>query len=252
MSRIRTIKPEFWSSVQIVECSPSARLLFVGLWNFCDDAGRHPACLRRLKMEVFPGDPFTIDQIGEWVAELVDAKLLVSYVVDSKGFWQVTGWHHQKIDRPTIRYPSPQEGSANSTNTRRTLAEPSPPESKGRESKGRESKKGCSEPAAPASKPTPAIVVFPIVGKGKKTWDLTAEKLGEFEQAFPALDVLSEFARAKLWLATNPEKKKTSRGMPAFLGRWLGKAQDNGGGSKRRSEIAGGLSRGLDLGDDNG
>jgi len=43
MARIRTIKPEFWVSEQVGECSPNARLLFIGMWNFCDDRGVHPA-----------------------------------------------------------------------------------------------------------------------------------------------------------------------------------------------------------------
>ena len=56
MSRIRTVKPEFWTSEQIIACSPIARLLFIGLWNFCDDNGVHPASYIRLKAEVFPPD----------------------------------------------------------------------------------------------------------------------------------------------------------------------------------------------------
>jgi hypothetical protein len=42
MARIRTIRPEFWTSEQVTECSMPARLLFIGLWNFCDDGGRMP------------------------------------------------------------------------------------------------------------------------------------------------------------------------------------------------------------------
>ncbi len=45
MARIRTTKPEFWSSAQIIELSRDARLLFIGMWNFCDDNGRHKASL---------------------------------------------------------------------------------------------------------------------------------------------------------------------------------------------------------------
>lgn len=147
MARIRTIKPEFWTSEQVVECSPMARLLFVGLWNFCDDAGRHPASSRRLKMEVFPSDSFTCEQINEWIAELVKVGLLISYTVAGQDFWQVTGWHHQKIDRPTVRFPEPpkpHEFGEQSAISRRAVGESSPPESSGTgtgtgmESKGRE------------------------------------------------------------------------------------------------------------------
>jgi hypothetical protein len=49
MARIRTVKPEFWTSEQVMELSPLARLAFIGMWNFCDDAGVHTASAKRLK-----------------------------------------------------------------------------------------------------------------------------------------------------------------------------------------------------------
>ena len=105
MARIRSIKPEFWSSEQVVECSPTARLLFIGLWNFCDDGGNHPASTKTLKMEVFPGDCFPDSAIKDMVDELLKNGLIIEYVVENKGYWHVTGWHHQKIEKPNKRYP---------------------------------------------------------------------------------------------------------------------------------------------------
>lgn len=128
MARIRTIKPEFWTSEQIVECSPMARLLFIGMWNFCDDAGVHPASMKRLKMEIFPGDYLKEDEIESLVSELSDAGLIRHYVVDNKGFWAITGWHHQKIDRPSFKYPAPSCSIDNSTNDQRMIDERLPPE----------------------------------------------------------------------------------------------------------------------------
>lgn len=123
MARIRTIKPEFWSSEQIVELSPTARLLFIGLWNFCDDAGNHPASPRTLKMQVFPGDDFTTDQIAAYISEMIDARLIIEYEVDTKKYWHVTGWHHQKIEKPNYKYPpAPNQKIADhSPTTRRPL-----------------------------------------------------------------------------------------------------------------------------------
>jgi hypothetical protein len=136
MGRIRTIKPEFWTSEQIVECSPIARLLFIGIWNFCDDGGNHPASAKSLKMQVFPGDEFSVREIELLVDELIINGLLVTYAVgDEKIYWHVTGWHHQKIDRPSFKYPKFDE---HSTNIRR--APPPGEESNGREWKGREGK----------------------------------------------------------------------------------------------------------------
>lgn len=105
MARIRSIKPEFWTSEQVASCSRSARLLFIGMWNFCDDAGIHPRSYMRLKMEVLPGDDCSEDEIKIWVAELVSAGLLIEYNAEGKDYWMVSGWKHQKIDRPTYKYP---------------------------------------------------------------------------------------------------------------------------------------------------
>jgi len=105
VARYRTIKPEFWTSEQIVECSPIARLLFVGLWNFCDDGGVHPYSVKRIKMEVFPSDAIEIEPLIE---ELIRVGLLHDYTVRGKRFLYVTGWRHQKIEKPTYRYPRPE------------------------------------------------------------------------------------------------------------------------------------------------
>jgi len=80
------------------------------MWMHCDDAGIHPDSPRRLKMECFPGDDITIDDVDGWVDELVDNSLLSCFVVESQRFLQVTGWHHQRIDKPSYKYPSPERG----------------------------------------------------------------------------------------------------------------------------------------------
>lgn len=126
MARIRSIKPEFWVSEQIAECSTNARLTFVGLWNFCDDQGVHPAKPKTLKAELYPMDDITAAQVGEWVGELIATGLVREFEApeDGKRYWHVTGWdRHQKIDRPSYKHPAPP--SQNSTSPRRADS-PSP------------------------------------------------------------------------------------------------------------------------------
>lgn len=125
MARIRSIKPEFWTSEQIAECSPNVRLLFIGMWNFCDDYGVHPASEMRLKMEVFPSDSFSKDDIRRMIDELLANGLLTEYEVSGTQYWWVTGWDkHQKPDCKTGLYPRP-DGSVG-TKIRRTVSEDSP------------------------------------------------------------------------------------------------------------------------------
>ena len=167
MARIRTIKPEFWTSEQIVECSTNARLLFIGMWNFCDDRGIHPASVRRLKMEIFPGDDFALDDIEAMVQELMRNRLVTEYFVENEAFWLVSGFEkHQKIDRPTYRFPLPdnqcvvEADQVNSTNDRRAIVEDATTDHprKGRESKGKESNGTNTEKAV--AKTPPLLVSF--------------------------------------------------------------------------------------------
>ena len=111
MSRIRSIKPEFWSSAQVMACSRDARLLFIGLWNFSDDAGRHRASLATMKAEILPDDDLSLHDLAVMVAELTREKLLLQYEVDGEEYWQVTGWKHQRIDKPQpAKFPPPPGG----------------------------------------------------------------------------------------------------------------------------------------------
>ncbi|MER2263517.1 hypothetical protein [Methylobacterium oxalidis] len=148
MARIRTIKPEYWTSEQIMECSTNARLMFIGLWNFCDDAGRMAASAKRIKASIFPSDDFTSHDVRRMLDELSANDLIHLYVVDGKEYLQVTGWHHQKIDRPQkSKLPDPPEPI--SPNGRRTFGV-------GREGNGREGKGEEGKSEGPASDPHPA------------------------------------------------------------------------------------------------
>lgn len=139
MARIRSIKPEFWTSEQVMECSPNARLMFIGMWNFCDDAGRMKFSARTVKAQIFPADEITLDVIRGMFAELSANGLIVVYTVDGIDYLQVTGWHHQKIDHPQ-KPKHPPIPPDHSPNVRRTLApDLILSEGKGEEGKGKES-----------------------------------------------------------------------------------------------------------------
>ncbi|ACL61731.1 hypothetical protein [Methylobacterium nodulans] len=99
MARIRTIKPEYWTSEQVMELSVPARLLFIGLWNFCDDHGRMAVSAKRIKAQIYPSDDFTAADIHGMLTELSVSGLVRFYDVDNKQFLEVTGWRHQNINR---------------------------------------------------------------------------------------------------------------------------------------------------------
>lgn len=210
MARIRTVKPEFWASEQVMELSPLARLAFIGLWNFCDDAGVHTASPKRLKAEVFPSDEITIDCVSDLVDEMAHQGLVGEFESDGERFWYVTGWRkHQKIEKPTYRHPTPPESAAprrifavSSVKDRREVAdtlpsddradvECSPPEGNGMESNGTESKdqsqsSHCSDSPSAAQKEPFVEAVDDAKTRAKETVERLAKVTNDAITAYNA------------------------------------------------------------------
>lgn len=76
MARIRTIKPEFFTSEDIVSLSPFARLLYVALWCEADREGRMHWKPRTFKMRYLPADEIEIDEL---CTEIIDAGMVELY-----------------------------------------------------------------------------------------------------------------------------------------------------------------------------
>lgn len=117
MARIRTIKPEFWTDERIVELSAFARLLFIGLWNFCDDDGRMVYSPKRIKLQIFPADDVQISELfGELRGKSEDfgVKSLVDiYGIGNTQYLQVSNFSkHQKVDKRTPSKVPPPPNSA--------------------------------------------------------------------------------------------------------------------------------------------
>lgn len=107
MARIRTIKPEFFTSETIAALPLSARLTFIGLWTHVDDYG---VCLgneRLIHAAVWPleEDPReSLARTREDIASLSELGLVTLYHHSDKRYLHVTGWaEHQKVDRPGRR-----------------------------------------------------------------------------------------------------------------------------------------------------
>lgn len=119
--RIRTIKPEFWSSTKVARVPREVRLVFVGLWNEADDEGRLLGSPKRLAGSLFPNDDdVDVAMMTGWLAALEAADLIVRYEVAGVAYLVVTGFlDHQKVDkRFPSRLPSPPAES------RRLIGEP--------------------------------------------------------------------------------------------------------------------------------
>lgn len=112
--RIRTIKPEFWTSQDVADLPDDfTRLLFIGLWNYADDEGRGRDDPRLIKAALFPlRDSMAAHAINDSMWTLAEAGLIVRYTVE-RPLYAVVKWpDHQRVNRPTAsKYGGPHEGS---------------------------------------------------------------------------------------------------------------------------------------------
>ncbi|MFD5384330.1 hypothetical protein ACFWMG_05035 [Streptomyces sp. NPDC127074] len=167
MARIRTIKPEFFTSLTVADLTPEQRLTFIGLWTHADDAGRCVDDPRLIKAAIWPLDDRTAADIEIDLKALSESSLITRYIVNRKRYIAVTNWReHQRINRPTAsklppveqgEQPDPEpptSGYSDSRTPHGECSEPSPPERKGRE-QGREgNREGKGEGVAGVAEPS--------------------------------------------------------------------------------------------------
>lgn len=259
--RTRLVKPGFFKDADLAQCQPLARILFLGLACLADREGRLRDKPLEIKVEILPHD--TVD-MEAMLNELHGARLITRYAVGSLRLIQVSkdSQTFQKHARPhkdesCEGFPPPSEtetgnagkfpgelssssasSSASSTDLRsgvcsersRAIAS-EPPESPAVDL-GFARKSANKRPLDDAA--SKFVLVFPCCGPGSTyeqplDWGLTAGKLEEYKASFPGVDVLAESRKAQQWCRDNPAKRKTPRGMPAFMTRWLTRAQDRGG-----------------------
>lgn len=110
MARIRAIKPEFWSSPNH-PADPWARLLYIAMWNWADDAGVGTANLRELAGFAFPNE----DQIDTGAMRRLCADIAAHYgaqfyTVGARPYFAIPTWRdHQKFDnRRGGKHPGPE------------------------------------------------------------------------------------------------------------------------------------------------
>ena len=83
----------------------------------------------------------------------------------------------------------------------------------------------------PEPEPADAVMTFDTVPGRKSssaTWALTQDFVDELQEAYPGVDVPAQCRKARLWCQTNKAKRKTAKGMPEFLRRWMESAQNSG------------------------
>ena len=137
MARIRTIKPDFFTSEDVVRLSPLARLLFVATWLESDREGRFVWRPKTLKLRYLPGDDCDIEALAN---ELLDTGLIITYDIDGQTFAEIpTFTKHQVINNRESASTIPQRVSDALRTRGLHVTDATPTPLMGKEGKGRES-----------------------------------------------------------------------------------------------------------------
>lgn len=94
MARIRTIKPEFFTSSDIIELTPLSRLFYVALWCESDREGRLSWNPKTFKLRYFPADKCDIIKMAE---ELIEAGLIIVYEANGREYAEIPSFQHHQV-----------------------------------------------------------------------------------------------------------------------------------------------------------
>lgn len=79
--RARTLRPQFFASEQVTNCSMAARVLFQGLWCLADREGRLEDRPAQIKLLIFPVDKVNVESL---LKELATERLVVRYETEGQ------------------------------------------------------------------------------------------------------------------------------------------------------------------------
>ena len=85
-----------------------------------------------------------------------------------------------------------------------------------------------AEPCSADAEPAGDSVELTIILNDGTEHPVTREYVDQMQQLFPAVDVRQQLLKMKAWSINNPSRRKTKRGITAFINNWLSKEQDRG------------------------
>jgi len=247
--RARGIKPNFYKSEKLIQCSPAARLMCPGLWMMADRDGKLEDRPIRIKMEIYPCDDLDVNSLLD---ELAAAGHLVRYEVDGKKYIKIKGFkkhqnpHHKEKDsaipEPVEVKPVPDSGD-NGSKPRQAPGKPQASPSQAEAGhvpvvlipdSGFLIPDSCTSPNGdvglercrdPDEVP---ILTIPLVDKTEyPIWQRDVE---EWQEAYPGINVLDHLKQIRQWNLSNPKKRKTIKGIRAHITGWLGDEQNKARG----------------------
>lgn len=104
MARIRTIKPDFFSSPDTASASYKARLLYIAMWCWADDYGVGRTNLQGIAGFAFEHDDTSASELQTLLSEVQTCFGVVFYSVGGRYYYSIPSWDdHQKTQRRANR-----------------------------------------------------------------------------------------------------------------------------------------------------
>lgn len=234
MARIRSIKPQFFRHGDLFDAEKASclplRVAYAGLWCVADRHGRFKWKPREIKVEVLPYDDV---DFGAVLDALAHYRFVFKYQSGGEWFGYIPKFsEHQHINKhePESSIPAPPKDVAKKVHAR---AMPVHAPREGNDSgnddgNGKEGKESCAEPQAAPAPEAPPVELLPTNREGEEV-GVSQAQVDEFTRLYPAVDVRQELRAMRGWLLTNERKRKTRKGMGAFINSWLSKEQNRAG-----------------------
>lgn len=224
----RILKESVCTSDTIAKLTWFEEVLFYRLIVNCDDYGRFDGRPQIVKNRLFPlKEALTTRNVGEAINKLASVGLVVLYKFEDKPFLFIPTWDcHQTVRAKRSRYPAPDDCVIASASICKQMqadvpviqSNPYPNPYPNTDSTERQA----------ASMPP---VAFLPLNDGTE-YGITQDDIDHWKELYPSVDVEQEIRNMIGWLEGNKSRRKTRRGITAFITSWLSKEQDRGRAAK--------------------
>ena len=224
----RIIRESICTSDSVDKLSWFEEVLFSRLIVNCDDFGRFDGRAAVVKNRLFPlKDNLTLKTVETALHGLANAGLITLYVFEGKRFLCLPTWGKYQTQRAKVsKYPAPENSLQADENICKQMIS-NVPVFENRESNSIFAIRDAEGSAEPQAPPAPPAIVLPL--NDGTDYPVSVEQCQEWAGLYPAVDVIQQLRGMRGWLDANPAKRKTRRGINAFIVRWLAREQDRGG-----------------------
>lgn len=240
----RILREGILTSERVAKLSWPAEVFYRRLMSVVDDFGRYYAKPELLRSAAYPLTPDKVgnSDIGKWLAECAGAALVRTYAVDGKHYLELLDFR-QQVRAKESKFPDPPSTcEADSAQMHSRCIADAHLDGDGDVVEDVVDK-GSSEAAQNprSSKPPPRrkpalqgwkgepVVMMPVVGNGGSLEvAVRSDYVDELQAAYPSIDVPQTLREMRAWCLSNPGRRKTPSGVPAFINRWLAKEQNRG------------------------